>query len=254
MIDHGIKYHTFRVNLVPSVISLANPPWQREVWGRPSEFETLDEVVHVLFDDFCDACAPEKYLGVSLRTEREVELMRQVGVTYTAVQDEVGGLAPDEDFLADPGWPEVVAAAGRLAPELVKNDMHALMSLREAGHQWPPEVGAGRARVVPAVVLLACPTWQREVWGASANLDELFDSPERFLGDSLRTGEEVELTRQLGVAYSAVRDAAYLDSDGWTEVVAAAGRLAQVMVTSDLQALAMLDDSGHPWPPEVSGG
>ncbi|MEV3854042.1 hypothetical protein AB0J38_06905 [Streptomyces sp. NPDC050095] len=70
----------FRVNLVPAVLALANPPWQRDVWLDPATFENLDHVFHVLFDDFCDADEPEQYLGVSLRTEEEVSLMRELGV------------------------------------------------------------------------------------------------------------------------------------------------------------------------------
>ncbi|WP_253890382.1 SCO4402 family protein [Actinokineospora diospyrosa] len=79
MIDHGISSPTARLHLVPAVVSLANPPWQRDVWLRQDEFENLDEVVHVLFDDFCDASAPEGGLGASLRTEEEVDLMRPAG-------------------------------------------------------------------------------------------------------------------------------------------------------------------------------
>ncbi|MCT9008034.1 hypothetical protein [Streptomyces rhizosphaerihabitans] len=32
----------FRVHLVPAVLALANPPWQRDVWLDPSTFENLD--------------------------------------------------------------------------------------------------------------------------------------------------------------------------------------------------------------------
>lgn len=48
---------------MPAVAALANEPWQREVWLDEGEFETLGYVVHVLFDDFCGADAPEPYLG-----------------------------------------------------------------------------------------------------------------------------------------------------------------------------------------------
>ncbi|WP_445054062.1 SCO4402 family protein [Streptomyces sp. SAS_269] len=57
-----------RVHLVPVVLALANPPWQRNVWLDPSTFENLDHVFHTLFDDFCDADEPDRYLGVSLRS------------------------------------------------------------------------------------------------------------------------------------------------------------------------------------------
>ncbi|GAA3007432.1 hypothetical protein LV75_005759 [Actinokineospora diospyrosa] len=49
-------------------------------------------------------------------------------------------------------------------------------------------------------------------------------------------------------------DEVYLEAAGWPDVVTAAGRLAQVLVTNDLKALAMLHEAGHRWPPGVSGG
>ncbi|MEV0243772.1 hypothetical protein AB0I06_28195 [Streptomyces sp. NPDC050674] len=49
-----------RVHVVPVVLALANPPWQRDVWLDPSVFENLDHVFHTLFDDFCDADEPER--------------------------------------------------------------------------------------------------------------------------------------------------------------------------------------------------
>ncbi|MGW2938906.1 hypothetical protein ACWDA7_45835 [Streptomyces sp. NPDC001156] len=49
------------------------------MWLDPSTFENLDYVFHTLFDDFCDADEPERYLGTSLRTEEEGELMRELG-------------------------------------------------------------------------------------------------------------------------------------------------------------------------------
>ncbi|MFD7704807.1 hypothetical protein [Streptomyces caelestis] len=69
----------FRVHLLPVVLALADPPWQRDVWLDPSAFEKLDHVFRTLFDDFCDADNPESYLGTSLRTQKEVVLMRQLG-------------------------------------------------------------------------------------------------------------------------------------------------------------------------------
>ncbi|TVZ87369.1 uncharacterized protein with GYD domain [Streptomyces sp. BK340] len=47
-------------------------------------FRNLDHVFHTLFDDFCDADEPDRYLGVSLRMEEEVALMRELGVALDA--------------------------------------------------------------------------------------------------------------------------------------------------------------------------
>ncbi|MFD0569646.1 hypothetical protein ACFQ0T_10815 [Kitasatospora gansuensis] len=104
MTDHGIEFPAYRLHVVPAVLSLANPPWQRDVWLRGEEFEDLDYVVHVLFDDFCDANRPEPWLGKSLRTREEVVLMQQLGAAYSAVQEAVGADAADAVYLAHAGW------------------------------------------------------------------------------------------------------------------------------------------------------
>ncbi|MEU6800506.1 SCO4402 family protein [Streptomyces neyagawaensis] len=128
MSDDARLIANHRVHVVPVVLALANPPWQRDVWLHPSAFEDLDHVFHVLFDDFCDADEPERYLGVSLRTDEEVVLMRQLGAALNAAAAE----APDDtdaEYLQAPAWPEVVAIAGRLAQVMVANDLRELAAL-----------------------------------------------------------------------------------------------------------------------------
>ncbi|GAX53081.1 SCO4402 family protein [Streptomyces olivochromogenes] len=130
-----------RVHVVPVVLALANPPWQRDVWLDPSRFENVDHVFHTLFDDFCDADEPERYLGVSLRTEEEVTLMRALGVALNAAAAE----APhdtDAEHLQAAAWPEVVAIAGRLARVMVSNDLSELAELCDPESRAP----AGRSR------------------------------------------------------------------------------------------------------------
>jgi hypothetical protein len=136
--DHGIEFPAYRQHVVPAVLSLASPSWQREVWLNREEFEDLDYIVHVLFDDFCSAEEPAGWLGVSLRTREEVDLMRELGAVYTAVQNAVGARAPDDVYLDAQGWPAVVAVAARLAQVMVANDLTALAHLHEQGHRWPP--------------------------------------------------------------------------------------------------------------------
>ncbi|MFD9476519.1 MULTISPECIES: hypothetical protein [Streptomyces] len=137
MIDHGIALPQHRLHVVPAVVALASPAWQRDVWLDPDQLEGLDYTVHVLFDDFCDADNPLPWLGQSLRTMEEVELMASLGTAYGAVQDAVGADARDEQYLASPGWPAVVTAAARLAQVLVANDHVALSKPHEAGCRRP---------------------------------------------------------------------------------------------------------------------
>ena len=74
---------------------------------------------------FADADDPQRWLGTSLRTQEEVDLMAQLGEAYGAVQDAIGPTAPDETYLDDQDWPKVLAAAARLAQVMVHNDLRA---------------------------------------------------------------------------------------------------------------------------------
>ncbi len=98
------------------------------MWLDPSAFENLDHVFHTLFDDFCDAAEPERYLGVSLRTDGEVSLMRELGVALNAAAAEAPN-DTDAEHLRASVWPEVVAIAGRLAQVMVANDLRELAVL-----------------------------------------------------------------------------------------------------------------------------
>lgn len=119
-----------RVHVVPVVLALANPPWQRDVWLDPSAFEDLDHVFHTLFDDFCDADEPERCLGVSLRSDEEIVLMRELGAALNAAAAEAPN-DTDAEYLQASAWPEVVAIAGRLAQVMVANDLKELAALLE---------------------------------------------------------------------------------------------------------------------------
>ncbi|MER5951299.1 hypothetical protein ABT127_35220 [Streptomyces sp. NPDC001904] len=121
----------YRVHVVPAILALANPPWQRNVWLDPAVFENLDHIFHTLFDDFCDADEPERFLGISLRTEEEVSLMRELGVALAEAEVQAPN-DTDEEYLESSCWPEVVAVAGRLARVMVANDLGELVALHES--------------------------------------------------------------------------------------------------------------------------
>ena len=131
MNEDSQRLANFRVHLVPAVLALANPPWQREVWLDPSTFENLDHIFHTLFDDFCDADEPERYLGTSLRTQEEVALMKELGAALNAAADEAPN-DTDAEYLQAAAWSEVVSVAGRLAQVMVGNDLEELAALHES--------------------------------------------------------------------------------------------------------------------------
>ncbi|MEV0577482.1 hypothetical protein [Streptomyces sp. NPDC050392] len=131
MVDDKLITARVRTHLVPAVLALANPPWQRDVWLDPSTFENLDHIFHVLFDDFCEADHPERYLGIGLRTEEEVTLMRQLGAALDTAGEETLN-DTDVEYLGAGSWPQVVAVAGRLAQVMVANDLSELLAFHEA--------------------------------------------------------------------------------------------------------------------------
>ena len=146
MIDHGIRHPHYRLHVVPAVLSFASPSWQREVWLDPAQPENLDHVIRVLFDDFCDADDPGRWLGSSLRTTEEVELMAQFGEAYGAVQDALGPTAPDEAYLDDQDWPRVLAVAARLAQVMVRNDLRAAVTAAQIDSASSTPIGDPRGR------------------------------------------------------------------------------------------------------------
>lgn len=128
MTEDSQRLANFRVNLVAKQCWLWPTPWQQAVWLDPSTFENLDHIFHVLFDDFCDADQPEQYLGISLRTDEEVTLMRQLGSALNAADAEAPN-DTDQEYLQATTWPEVVAVAYRLAQVMVSNDLSELVAL-----------------------------------------------------------------------------------------------------------------------------
>ncbi|MFF3528258.1 hypothetical protein ACFYX5_16485 [Streptomyces rubiginosohelvolus] len=131
MDDDRVIMARARMHLVPAVLALASPPWQRDVWLDPEVFEDLEYVIHTLFDDFCDAEHPERYLGIGLRSEEEVVLLRELDRALTVAEDQAPG-GFDAEMLRVEGWSEVVSVAGRLAQVMVANDLGELLALQEA--------------------------------------------------------------------------------------------------------------------------
>ncbi|EFE76169.1 hypothetical protein K7395_16860 [Streptomyces filamentosus] len=131
MEDDRVIMARARVHLVPAVLALANPPWQRDVWLDPEAFEDLASVIHTLFDDFCDAEHPERYLGIGLRSEEEAVLLRELDRALTVAEAQAPG-GSDEEMLRVQGWGEVVAVAGRLAQVMVGHDLDEILALHEA--------------------------------------------------------------------------------------------------------------------------
>lgn len=122
------------------------------MWLDPSAFEDLDHVFHTLFDDFCDADEPERHLGVNLRSDEEVVLMRELGAALNAAAAEAPN-DTDAEYLQASAWPEIVAIAGRLAQVMVANDLRKLAALlEEAAVPDPCQIVRGTTGTRPAEI------------------------------------------------------------------------------------------------------
>ncbi|WP_439681165.1 SCO4402 family protein [Embleya sp. MST-111070] len=126
MTDYAIVYPDHRMSVVQAVLSLSSASWQRDVWLNDDEFENLDAIVHVLFDDSCDADDPLPWLGASLRTVREADLMRELAAAYDAVAERLPADADDPAHLDAVAWDGVLTVAGVLVREMVVNELLAL--------------------------------------------------------------------------------------------------------------------------------
>jgi hypothetical protein len=110
-----VKYPEWRQQMIDAVRALSDPDYQRRVWlaGEgigPDFYDSLQERIHDLFDDSEVLPDASRRVGVLLRNEAEVEALRPLGRALDALIDELGDV-PDEQYLADPRWPEVVGAA-----------------------------------------------------------------------------------------------------------------------------------------------
>ncbi|MGC3953962.1 MAG: hypothetical protein QM804_06875 [Propionicimonas sp.] len=90
-------------------------------WGICEEgsgrYEDLDTSIHILYDD-CEVL-PNPERGIpSMLYGSEVAPLRALNEVFEPLIDELGG-APDEAYIKDPRWVDVMAAA-RVACELMR--------------------------------------------------------------------------------------------------------------------------------------
>ncbi|GAA2807154.1 SCO4402 family protein [Crossiella cryophila] len=104
-----VRFPGLRFQVLAAVRALADREYQERVWLDLSNVETLDECVHVLFDDTEVLSDPASSVGEILHAN-EVEPLRQAGLVFDALITDLGDVR-DEVYLADPRWPGVLAKA-----------------------------------------------------------------------------------------------------------------------------------------------
>lgn len=108
-----IEHPEMRNEVIAALRSLSDPLHQRTQWGRVEEgvdyYDDLTLNVHVLYDDTMVLPSPEVAIPGVLH-ENEASALRMVDEALGPLIRELGD-RPDEAYMADPRWANVVAAA-----------------------------------------------------------------------------------------------------------------------------------------------
>lgn len=120
-----IWYPYMRADLRAFSESLADEAYQKRVWveRQPSKAQdNFTDVVHFFYDDTKLASYPDKCVGWFLRNASEVAAVRALTSAIDALFAELGTEQPDEAYLREPGWSEVVSRAKELVTLLDRAD------------------------------------------------------------------------------------------------------------------------------------
>jgi hypothetical protein len=120
-----VEFPEWREEVIEALRALSDPDHQRRVWvgGEsigPNFYDALDERIHALFDDADVLPDPSARIGILLRDEAEVEALRPLGRLLDEMIEDLGDV-PDEQYLANPRWSDVVQYAGA-ALEVLTSD------------------------------------------------------------------------------------------------------------------------------------
>jgi hypothetical protein len=121
-----VKYPQWRERVINAVRALSDVDRQRRVWveGEPLPAglqDSLDYRIHILFDDGDILPDPSHHIGVTLRDQREAEALRPLGRALDEMMRDLGDV-PDEQYLADPRWSDVVEYAGAALKVLTSDE------------------------------------------------------------------------------------------------------------------------------------
>jgi hypothetical protein len=112
-----VRYPRMRAEAVLALRALADPAYQQTVWVEreyPTDtyHDDLGMTVHVLYDDTRVLAEPLDCVGTVLASPAEAEELAVLAGVLGPILDRRTS-ARDEEYLADPAWPQVVSAARR---------------------------------------------------------------------------------------------------------------------------------------------
>lgn len=108
-----VQFPDMRLEVIAALRALADPQRQQS-WGKVEEgvssYDDLTLNVHILYDDCQVLPDPSAAVGSVLEAS-EVDALRAVHEVLNPLLDELGD-KPDSEYVGDPRWRSVVAAAG----------------------------------------------------------------------------------------------------------------------------------------------
>lgn len=111
------KYPEMREELLHAIHSLADVEYQRKAWVKhelpPPKYDCFDFVIHFIYDDTRLAEDPEGAIGLFVKDEQEVELIKAVVRALERVFDALGMKATDEEYISSREWSDVLEAASQ---------------------------------------------------------------------------------------------------------------------------------------------
>lgn len=111
------KYPEMREELLHAIRSLADVEYQRKAWVKhelpPPKYDCFDFVIHFIYDDTRLAEDPEGAIGLFVKDEQEVQLIKAVVRALERVFDALGMEATDEEYISSREWSNVLEAASQ---------------------------------------------------------------------------------------------------------------------------------------------
>ncbi len=120
-----LKYPSMRDELLETLQSLADLDYQRKIWVNkefPHEnfYDDFDNTFRFI-DDMSLMTDPESAIGIFLKDENEVQMIKAVMVALDRVFEALGMKATDEEYISCPEWSEVLKTASQ-AWQAMKDD------------------------------------------------------------------------------------------------------------------------------------
>ena len=123
------KYPEMRDELLETIRTLSDAEYQRKVWVKHEfppgvQYDEFDLAVHFLYDQPGLAENPEDAIGLFVKDEYEVQLIKAVIQALEQVFEVLGMNSTDEEYISSPEWAGVLKAASK-AWQVMKDNVNS---------------------------------------------------------------------------------------------------------------------------------